>query len=67
VADASAAIIFRAAIRYVIPHLQSSAELFNPTTGNWSRTSLMSDGHAGHTATLLNAERSSSRIVKDDE
>ncbi len=31
----------------------SSAELFDPTTGIWTRTSPMNDTHSGHTATLL--------------
>jgi hypothetical protein len=34
----------------------SSAELFVPTTGIWSTTSSMNDGHFGHTATLLSSD-----------
>src|SRR5262249_38973108 len=32
---------------------ESSTELFNPTTGVWSRTGNMWQSHASHTATLL--------------
>ncbi len=31
----------------------STAELFDPATGIWTRTSPMNDTHSGHTATLL--------------
>jgi hypothetical protein len=31
----------------------SSAELFDPATGIWTRTSPMNDTHSGHTATLV--------------
>jgi Galactose oxidase, central domain/Kelch motif len=38
------------------PTFLSSAELFNPTTGTWHRTSSMNDAHVGHTATLLSSD-----------